>query len=99
MLDDMIEMFDDMKKGRITKLQGGKAMRTLSMEGVFGALPQEGTCFAIMGAGITPGTFGRIITTSLIVKLEEGEIVDSDSEKVCIMHTETGSRYMLEILE
>ena len=53
--------------GTMSRVVGGEALRTSSVEGAFTTLPTKGDSFAIVGEGLVFGT--RMVTTSPVEKI------------------------------
>lgn len=100
----MIELFIGAKDEnatipvRMTKVKGGKALRTSSVEGHTSALPEVGKQFVMWGTEAFDPDIrkmagsGRRVNTSPIVNIETVE-----SQYRCT--TESGSVYLIESLE
>ncbi len=77
---------------KITKIQGGKAMRTNSMVGE-GDPPLIGRSFVLWGKPLDPVYDGRRFETSPV--MEVSYLPDGQG---LLLHTMTGSRYLLEAM-
>lgn len=56
-------------KCKLTKVKGGKALRTDTVEGSCVAFPEEGACFEMIAQPLDPLASFRAVNTSPIVKL------------------------------
>lgn len=86
-----------MRQGKLTKLAkttdlvSNTPLRTDTIEGCFESLPEEGRVFRIIGAAITPGADGRMITTSTVQKVNKNGFT--------ILFDTHNSKYKLELLD
>lgn len=82
-------------KVQLIKLDGGKNLRTSTVEGVCVNYPEEGKPFTMVGDSLTDQGDLRIVQTSKVVKIERPE---SDKEEY-ILTTHSGSKYHVEIMQ
>ena len=74
----------------LTRLEGGSALRTYSVNGRCLNLPEEGQQFSMMTAPLEGGTF-RLVSTSIVKVLEQ-------RENEYFLTTESGSRYHVQVV-
>lgn len=79
-------------RGILTRIDGGVALRTNSVEGEFEQLPTVGEKFIILGEPLTEGTDVRVVSTSPVVA------VDDPTQQTMFIKTEN-SLYKLEIIQ
>jgi hypothetical protein len=80
-----------MTKIRMTKLTGGKALRTNTVDGECESLPEEGSSFIMFAKPLEGGSL-RLVQTSPVVTVEQ----ERDSRYV--ITTESGSKYQIDLL-
>lgn len=80
-------------KAKLTKMAGGKALRTAIVDGTCERLPEEGKPFVLIGAPLEEGLM-RVVQTSPVVKVERPECEGEEY----VLTTHTGSKYHVEIL-
>lgn len=81
-----------MYKVKLTKVQGGNAVRTNEVIGTTNKLPVINTPFSLLGKSLTSEADFRIVQTSPIVQ------IDVVNEKTYTLTTHTGSVYQVEVL-
>lgn len=75
----------------LTKIKGGDALRTKTIEGHFLYYPEIGHQFYMVGKGLTPGSSFRIFNTSDLV-----EVNMLANDKGLLLITKSGSHYLIE---
>lgn len=76
---------------KLTKIIGGKNLRTNEVIGSTRALPKKDRNFSMISESLIPELDYRLVVTSRIVSLEQ-------IENNYVFITETGSKYQVEIL-
>lgn len=77
---------------RLTRISGGEALRSDTVEGVTSSLPQCGRMFVMQASPLNPAAFVRQVNTSQVTKIEY-------TDAARLLHTQTGSIYELEVLD
>jgi hypothetical protein len=76
---------------KLSRLQGGSALRTDEVEGLTNKLPEKGEQLILLTAPLENGDFRRV-NTSPVVSYE-------DVEAGRMVVTESGSQYFIEVIQ
>ena len=78
-------------KGTLTKVKGGQAMRTDTIEGSFREWPKPGERFFMIAPPLDPTATVRVFTTSRIVSIDDDILAGGN--RMVVFTTESGSQY------